>query len=187
MIFVDTGAWFAAFVPNELDHEAARGWLDGNTESLLTSDYVLDETLTLFRVRGEQSRAYILGEQILSESITTLHLVTMQEIHLAFEIFREFAQAMELHRLREPGHHGSTENRNGICLRRSFPPIRHGDGCACLMSSEHITPSSRSAQIRLFLLKRNGYKYRYGEPSGVSRRVKESTDDYLFTWDGKHQ
>ena len=90
MIFVDTGAWFAAFVPNDPHHAAARGWLDSNTEPLVTSDYVLDETLTLLRVRGEQSRAFILGEQILSESIVSLHVVTIREIQLAFDIFRKF-------------------------------------------------------------------------------------------------
>ena len=90
MIFVDTGAWFAAFVPNDAHHEAARTWLENNSEPLLTSDYVLDELLTLLRVRGEQSRAFILGEQILSESIVSLHLVTAREIQLAFESFRKF-------------------------------------------------------------------------------------------------
>src|SRR5438105_5986995 len=90
MIFVDTGAWFAAFVPNDPHHDLARGWLDSNTEPLFTTDYVLDELLTLLRVRGEQSRAFILGEQILSESIVSLHLVTVRELQLAFEIFRKF-------------------------------------------------------------------------------------------------
>ncbi len=90
MIFVDTGAWFAAFVPNDPHHAAARDWLESNSEPLLTSDYVLDETLTLLRVRGEQSRAFILGEQILSESIVSLHLVTIREIQLAFDIFSKF-------------------------------------------------------------------------------------------------
>ena len=90
MIFVDTSAWFAAFVPNDAHHAAARGWLDNNTEALLATDYVLDELLTLLRVRGEQARAFILGEQILSESIVSLHLVSVREIQLAFDIFRKF-------------------------------------------------------------------------------------------------
>ena len=29
MIFVDTSAWFAAFVPNDAHHAAARDWLGG--------------------------------------------------------------------------------------------------------------------------------------------------------------
>lgn len=90
MIFVDPSAWFAAFVPNDAHHDAARGWLDKNTEALLTTDYVLDELLTLLRVRREQSRAFILGEQILSEAIVSLHLASVREIQLAFDIFRRF-------------------------------------------------------------------------------------------------
>jgi hypothetical protein len=30
-VFVDTGAWFARFVPTDPDHPAAKGWLDRNT------------------------------------------------------------------------------------------------------------------------------------------------------------
>lgn len=29
-IFVDTGAWFARFVPSDPDHIAARDWFDRN-------------------------------------------------------------------------------------------------------------------------------------------------------------
>ncbi len=47
MIFVDTGAWFAAFVPNDADHSAADAWLETNTDLLVTTDYVIDELLTL--------------------------------------------------------------------------------------------------------------------------------------------
>ena len=52
MLFVDTGAWFAAFVTNDPDHPAASAWLDANREPLVTSDYIFDELMTLFKVRG---------------------------------------------------------------------------------------------------------------------------------------
>jgi predicted nucleic acid-binding protein len=90
MIFVDTSAWFAAFVPNDTNHVAAFAWLNTNAEPLLTTDYVLDEILTLLRARGEQDRAFILGEQVLSETISSLHLVTVREVQLAFDVFRKF-------------------------------------------------------------------------------------------------
>ena len=53
MIFVNTGAWFASFVPNDADHAAADTWLSQNTDLLVTTDYVLDELLTLMKRRGE--------------------------------------------------------------------------------------------------------------------------------------
>lgn len=51
MIFVDTAAWFASVVPSDSEHQKAILWLTNNTESLLTTDYVIDETLTLLRAR----------------------------------------------------------------------------------------------------------------------------------------
>ena len=57
MIFVDTGAWFAAFVPNDADHVMADAWLETNTDLLVTTDYVIDELLTLMKIRGEFQRA----------------------------------------------------------------------------------------------------------------------------------
>ena len=56
MIFVDTGAWFAAFVPNDPDHVAADAWLEANHKPLVTTDYVVDELLTLLKMRGEYQR-----------------------------------------------------------------------------------------------------------------------------------
>ena len=53
MIFVDTGTWFAAFVPNDFDHAAADAWLSRNNDLLVTTDYVVDELLTLMKCRGE--------------------------------------------------------------------------------------------------------------------------------------
>jgi predicted nucleic acid-binding protein len=65
MIFVDTSAWFAAVVPSDPDYSEAANWLAVNREPLLTTDYVVDETLTLLRARGERMRARVLGERFL--------------------------------------------------------------------------------------------------------------------------
>jgi predicted nucleic acid-binding protein len=53
MIFVDTGGWFALIVPTDPNHGQAAEWLQTNNEILFTTDYVVDETLTLLRARGE--------------------------------------------------------------------------------------------------------------------------------------
>jgi len=57
MIFVDTGAWFASVVPADRDHATATRWLSQNTQPLLTTDYIIDETLTLLKARGQTLRA----------------------------------------------------------------------------------------------------------------------------------
>ena len=63
MIFVDTVAWFASVVPSDRDHAAATRWPSQNTQPLITTDYIVDETLTLLKVRGQALRAALLGEQ----------------------------------------------------------------------------------------------------------------------------
>lgn len=62
-VFVDTGAWFARFVPTDPDHAAAKAWLDSNTQPLITTDYVVDELLTLLRIRSEFQRALVIAPQ----------------------------------------------------------------------------------------------------------------------------
>jgi uncharacterized protein len=62
VIFVDTSAWFAAYVPNDARHQAADEFLRATQDRLLTTDFVLDELLTLFKARGEFQRAIVLGE-----------------------------------------------------------------------------------------------------------------------------
>ena len=49
MIFVDTGGWFASIVPTDKNHDKARNWFLQNREPLITTNYVVDETLTLLR------------------------------------------------------------------------------------------------------------------------------------------
>jgi predicted nucleic acid-binding protein len=88
--FVDTGAWFASIVPSDSDHAAAVRWLSLNTEPLLTTDYVVDETLTLLQRRGETSRARSLGEQFFKGTLATIYYLTEADIAQAWETFRRF-------------------------------------------------------------------------------------------------
>ncbi|MET0624227.1 MAG: PIN domain-containing protein [Pyrinomonadaceae bacterium] len=90
MIFVDTGAWFAAAVPSDPDHAAAARWLAGNTQPLLTTDYVVDETLTLLRARGERARALLLGEAFFGARLAEIHRLTDADLVSAWEVFRRF-------------------------------------------------------------------------------------------------
>jgi predicted nucleic acid-binding protein len=91
VILVDTGAWFASVVPSDPDHVAAFNWLRQNTEPLITTDYIVDETLTLLRARGEESRALQMGEEFFSGTLATVYYLTEAEIRLAWETFRSFS------------------------------------------------------------------------------------------------
>lgn len=90
MIFVDTGAWFASVVPSDPDHVAAARWLSQNGEPLLTTDYVVDETLTLLQRRGEIARARRLGEQLFDNKLASVSYVTEADIIHAWQVFRQF-------------------------------------------------------------------------------------------------
>lgn len=90
MIFVDTGAWFAAMVPDDIDHAAAVAFLASNSDRLVTTDYVLDESLTLLKVRGEFERALVLGKQILENDICHLEWITKSDLHAAWLVFQQY-------------------------------------------------------------------------------------------------
>lgn len=91
MIFVDTGAFFAWAVPTDPDHTAAITWLDSNTMELITTDYVVDELLTLLLRRREPERAKRIGDALFSERICTIHWTSPQTVIAAWRVFQEFA------------------------------------------------------------------------------------------------
>lgn len=90
MIFVDTGAWFAAAVPSDPDHPAASRWLAANAGPLLTTDYIVDETLTLLRARGERTRALLIGEVFFDGRLAEIHRLDESDITLSWEVFKRF-------------------------------------------------------------------------------------------------
>ncbi len=89
MIFVDTSAWFAAVVPTDSNYPDASRWLAANSEPLLTTDYIVDETLTLLRARGERQRAKALGEQFFNSSVAEVYFLT-DDIRQAWSVFQQY-------------------------------------------------------------------------------------------------
>ena len=91
MIFVDTGAWFASVVPSDRDHTAASRWLSQNTQPLITTDYIVDETLTLLKARGQMARAIAMGEQFFRGTLATSYYLTEADILLSWQLFHQFS------------------------------------------------------------------------------------------------
>jgi predicted nucleic acid-binding protein len=91
MIFVDTGAWFATVVPSDSDYPVASNWFSQNVETLITTNYVIDETLTLLRMRRENQRAIALGDSFFSGALATVHYLSKTEIQQAWQVFRQFS------------------------------------------------------------------------------------------------
>jgi predicted nucleic acid-binding protein len=91
MVFVDTGAWFALFVATDPSHARVSSWLAANREPLLTSDYCIDEALTLLVARKRLSRALDAGRAFFHENLAQIQFVTPEQIHRAWILFQHRA------------------------------------------------------------------------------------------------
>jgi uncharacterized protein len=93
MIFVDTSAWLAISDVRDGNHRKAlelhRELLTGKAGRLITSDYVLDETLTLMRRRAgpAATRTFLLGVEA-SASVQVIW-VGQEQFHSAQVAFLE--------------------------------------------------------------------------------------------------
>jgi predicted nucleic acid-binding protein len=90
-VFVDTSAWFNSIITAEANHLAAAKWLSRNKQPLLTTDFVLDETLTLLRARHEEMSALRLGTQLFGGEIAQLYHLTEDDVLAAWEVFRLYS------------------------------------------------------------------------------------------------
>ena len=90
MIFVDTGAWYAGVVERDENHPRAKAWLEQNNQRLCTSDYIVDETLTLLRARGHLQTAIDLGSMLVTARAAALFHVDVADVREAWNIFRNF-------------------------------------------------------------------------------------------------
>lgn len=92
MIFVDTGAWYAAEVEDDPNHAAARRFLSqlarGTHGALLTTDYVLDEAMTLLRSRRGPSSATSFLDKVRSSGSVKVAWVDGSLFEKGLEVFR---------------------------------------------------------------------------------------------------
>jgi uncharacterized protein len=88
VIFVDTGAWVALFVEADARHEAARAWINSNRERLVTSDYIVDEVLTLITARYRRRTAIRAGSVLFAEDLAGLIQLTEEDKAQAWGIFQ---------------------------------------------------------------------------------------------------
>ena len=88
-IFVDTGAWFSMVVTSDADHNSITDCFAlFETDALVTTDYVIDETLTLLRARGYDQRAQMLGEAFFANSLAEVCYLDETQVRATWEVFR---------------------------------------------------------------------------------------------------
>ena len=93
MVFVDTSAWFAFFLPIDSNHKRIRSSIDPSKHPLVTTDYCVDETLTLLLARGELRRALEAGQALFHDNLARIHFVTKNQIERAWILFQQRAAA----------------------------------------------------------------------------------------------
>ncbi len=88
--FVDTGAWFAYFVRRDSDHATAVQWMKTNRLPLLTTDFVLDELLTLLKMRESHAVAVAAGNTLIYQGVTTVERVSEEDFARAWTTFEQY-------------------------------------------------------------------------------------------------
>jgi hypothetical protein len=90
MIFVDSSIWYAAKVPEDPDHDAARRLLIEATSTLIATDYVVDELLTLLVARNQRDIAVRIGGDFFGENSCDLEWVEVDDVWEAWRVFATF-------------------------------------------------------------------------------------------------
>ncbi len=91
MLFVDTSAWYAYFYPLDPEHDRIKACLRGANEPKVTTDFCIDETLTLLLARREVHRALTAGRAFFHENMAQVHYITPAQIHRAWILFQQRA------------------------------------------------------------------------------------------------
>ena len=92
MIFIDTSAWYAVEVADDVNHGAACKFLakiaSGKHGTAITTDYVLDETLTLLRSRRDLASASGFIDKIRKSKSIRVFWVDEGLFEKALDVFR---------------------------------------------------------------------------------------------------
>ena len=94
MLFIDTGAFIAKFLPADQFHiKATEIWkqLDKKQSKIVTSNFVLDETLTLLARRSSYEFAAEIAQALYSSEATKIVRPTLETELSALTFFEKFS------------------------------------------------------------------------------------------------
>ncbi len=89
-ILVDTGAWYAYMDKDDPDHQSVSVVLEKQFPFLLTSNFIIDETITLLRYRAGGYAAIKFGELVFSGKLTSLEQITKKDQQKAWQLFLKY-------------------------------------------------------------------------------------------------
>lgn len=87
LVFVDTSAWYALLDRKDRNHRAAVRFVEESRIPLVTSTYVLDETVTPVKAHLGHAAAVRFGESAWREEVARLLRVSPEDEREAWTIF----------------------------------------------------------------------------------------------------
>ena len=92
-LFLDTSALYAYFNNNDENHEKISSFLDSSSDAFYTSNYIVDELITLLRFRNKklnisQIKPFI--DDLFSEKFTSLLYVNSAIDRIAWAFMNKF-------------------------------------------------------------------------------------------------
>lgn len=90
IVFVDAGAFYAAKDSDDANHAAALNFLGSFRGNLITTNYVIDEAITLARFRAGHRTAVELGQQLWNEELARIVRVSESDERAAWELFKRY-------------------------------------------------------------------------------------------------
>jgi len=92
ILFIDTSAWYAFFDKNDKMYETINHIIKNAKEDLFTTNYIIDELITLFHVRKFSVSLYrSLIDDLFEENLCFLQYVTKAIDKFAWEIKNKYA------------------------------------------------------------------------------------------------
>jgi uncharacterized protein len=88
-VFVDTSGWFAFANRRDPDHRTIRDAIRAHDGRLVTSNYVLDEIVTLARYRLGHAPAMKIGRVLLDPEAVDLVRITVEDELAAWTLFED--------------------------------------------------------------------------------------------------
>ena len=90
LVFVDTSAWYALVDRKDLNHLAAVRFVEQSAITLVTSTYVLDETVTLAKRHLSHAAAVRFGDRLWKEEVARLVRISPEDEIRAWAIFARY-------------------------------------------------------------------------------------------------
>ncbi len=94
-VFIDTSAFKAFYDQKDERHEPARAWMEGlgslesSARGLVTTDYVLDETIILIMFAHSHGKAVEFADASLASKILAIEYVGKEGFGEALRLFRQ--------------------------------------------------------------------------------------------------